>query len=152
MPAINLIDRVAFNAWVIRKNANKYYQFRNFNFEKNEIVLTRYNEPNTTLSLNSFNQEFRLADAAEVLQHTKYLEHKQAKLVEEKKLDVEKCDFYMLTVTGDSCSKVRHTTFKEATTEATRLAKKMQHKVYILGVVATVDIDVEVNTKLNKKP
>jgi hypothetical protein len=53
-------------------------------------------------------------------------------------MDIKNCDFFLLTVKGEQGSKVRHPNFGSAKKEATRLAKKLNHEVFICGVVASV--------------
>ena len=48
-------------------------------------------------------------------------------------------EFYMITLKGENCSKVRHSSYSVALKEATRLAKKHNHTAHIMGVVAVVE-------------
>jgi hypothetical protein len=59
-----------------------------------------------------------------------------------------KCDFYMVTCTGLHGSKVRHTSYEEAETEAIRVAKKRNHEAWIVGVVASVKPVVKTEIKM----
>jgi len=71
---------------------------------------------------------------------------------ESHKIDPKKCDFYMVTVTGEFGTKVRHDNYENAIKEATRLAKKMNHKAWVTGVVAIVEpIQQEVQVKIIEK-
>jgi hypothetical protein len=68
------------------------------------------------------------------------------------KIDPKKCDFYMVTVTGEHGSKVRHDRYENAIKEATRLAKIQNHKAWVTGVVAIVEpIKQEVQVKVIEK-
>ena len=51
-----------------------------------------------------------------------------------KKKELENAEFYMLTVSGEYGSKVRHETYDIAFKEAKRLAKKTNHEVYLMGI------------------
>lgn len=76
---------------------------------------------------------------------------KQCKL-EPRKIDPKKCDFYMVTVTGEFGAKVRHDNYDNAIKEATRLAKKQNHKAWVTGVVAVIEpIQQEVQVKVIEK-
>lgn len=76
---------------------------------------------------------------------------KQCKL-EPRKIDPKKCDFYMVTVTGEHGSKVRHDNYDNAIKEATRLAKTKNHKAWVTGVVAVVEpIKQEIQVKVIEK-
>ena len=67
-------------------------------------------------------------------------------------IDPKKCDFYMVTVTGEHGSKVRHDNYDIAIKEATRLAKKKNHKAWVTGVVAVIEpIQQEVQVKVIEK-
>ena len=50
-------------------------------------------------------------------------------------------EFYMITVEGKNGAIVRHSDFQTAATEATRLAKKCNHRAHIMGFVAIVDVE-----------
>lgn len=67
-------------------------------------------------------------------------------------IDPKKCDFYMVTVTGEFGAKVRHDNYDNAIKEATRLAKKQNHKAWVTGVVAVIEpIQQEVQVKVIEK-
>ena len=67
-------------------------------------------------------------------------------------IDPKKCDFYMVTVTGEFGTKVRHDNYDNAIKEATRLAKKQNHKAWVTGVVAVIEpIQQEVQVKVIEK-
>lgn len=67
-------------------------------------------------------------------------------------IDPKKCDFYMVTVTGEFGTKVRHDNYNNAIKEATRLAKKQNHKAWVTGVVAVIEpIQQEVQVKVIEK-
>lgn len=67
-------------------------------------------------------------------------------------IDPTNCDFYMVTVTGEHGSKVRHTDYNLAINEASRLAKSKNHKAWITGVVAVVEpIQPEIQVKIITK-
>lgn len=67
-------------------------------------------------------------------------------------IDPKKCDFYMITVTGEFGAKVRHENYYNAIKEATRLAKKQNHKAWVTGVVAVIEpIQQEVQVKVIEK-
>jgi hypothetical protein len=71
---------------------------------------------------------------------------------EPRKIDPKKCDFYMVTVTGEFGSKVRHDKYENAIKEATRLAKQENHKAWVTGVVAVVEpIQQEIQVKVIEK-
>jgi hypothetical protein len=71
---------------------------------------------------------------------------------EPRKIDPKKCDFYMVTVTGQFGTKVRHDRYENAIKEATRLAKQENHKAWVTGVVAIVEpIQQEIQIKVIEK-
>ncbi len=129
--------------WVIKSKNNTYYQFVSAN--EHEVTLFRKGTENK-VSFFEFTKEFRVANDAEVEQHQAFLnsqfihlanaykaEHKQTYL------DPKDCEFYMVTCTGVHGSKVRHASYGQAMTEAKRIARKMNHPAWVVGVVAKVN-------------
>jgi hypothetical protein len=130
--------------WVIKSKNNTYYQFVSAN--EHEVTLFRKGTENK-VSFFEFTKEFRVANDAEVEQHQAFLssqfiypvansykvEHKQTYF------NPKNCDFYMVTCTGVHGSKVRHASYNEAVTEAKRIARKMNHPAWVVGVVAEVN-------------
>jgi len=64
----------------------------------------------------------------------------ELKKKKEKRKLLEK-DFYMITLSGDFGTKVRHEDYKKAVKEAKRLSKKMNHPAYLMKVVEIIDGD-----------
>lgn len=54
-------------------------------------------------------------------------------------IDPFKCEFYMVTCRGIHGSKIRHTTYDDAITEAKRIAKKEDHPAWVVGVLAKIN-------------
>ncbi len=158
-----LSDNVIKTDWVIEKDTNTYYQFLSRN--NVGVGITRHNATRA-IEINDFNKNFRLAKAIEVKQHKAYLTSKGIKFLDtplnitlkgESKtrndmslktvfndgliktdFDPMKCDFYMVTCTGQNGSKVRHPDYESAEKEAIRVAKLKEHQSWVVGVVATV--------------
>ena len=53
-------------------------------------------------------------------------------------LDLNNCDFFMVTLRSGQGAKVEHPTYNLAITEAQRLANLHQTEAYVVGVVASV--------------
>jgi hypothetical protein len=140
------------NAWVIQKEINRYYQF--VRIEGDNVVLTRHGE-NRIVNLLDFSNKFSIATEDDVTRHLKYLKYNGYDYVGKEQLtknfDPSKCEFYMLTCKGVHGSVVRHTSYEIAEKEAERIAKKENHKVWILGVVGTVEVNSQVITEIKKK-
>lgn len=130
--------------WVIKNQKNTYYQFVSAN--EHEVTLFRKGTENK-VSFFEFTKEFRVANEMEIKQHEAFLhsqviypvansykvEHKQSYI------DPKDCEFYMVTCTGVHGSKVRHASYGQAMTEAKRIARKMNHPAWVVGVVAKVN-------------
>lgn len=136
------LPKRGYMTWVIRNNT--YYQFVGFNGRG--VIISRYGNA-TELPIQRFNSEYRLAEPAEVKQHEEYLASKSSgkTLIAAIKgedikhvIDPMKCDFYMVTCTGQHGSKVRHADYASAEKEAMRISKLMNHEAWIVGVVASV--------------
>jgi hypothetical protein len=54
------------------------------------------------------------------------------------KVNIEDCDFFLITVKGQMGSKKRHYSYDEAVKEATRLCVSENHEAFICGVVSSV--------------
>lgn len=151
--------RVRKNGWVIHNPSNTHYQFKD-NFTKN-VILTR-NGVDSVVDKVFFNRYFSLATPEQVEKHLRYLNRNALNYVREgeeitpnptPKINLP--EFYMVTVEGKSGSIVRHETLEVAAAEATRLAKKSNHRAHIMGVVAIVEpVEVQkpvIEYKLIKK-
>ena len=151
--------------WVIDDRDNTYYQVRAVS--SNQIGLSRYGEA-YVFNRDEFNNNFRIASSKEFKQHIEFCTIRGKQFIEDvntstiltsnpvapKKhtIDPTDCDFYMVTVTGQFGSKVRHDDYSVAIKEATRLAKKQNHTAWVTGVVAVVEpIKQEVQVKVIKK-
>jgi hypothetical protein len=154
--------------WVIDSASNKYYQFIGDN--SNQIQLGRFGKI-FNIGKSQFDREFRIASSCEFKQHIEYLKSKGMYFVDtcgkgmsgtndftikegpkKHMIDPTKCDFYMVTVTGEHGAKVRHTDYDVAIKEASRLAKKLNHKAWVTGVVAIVEpIQPEIQVKVITK-
>jgi len=154
--------------WVIDSTCNIYYQFIANN--DNEIILGRFGKT-FKFSKSNFDTYFRIASSCEFKQHIEYLNSKGMYFIDacgkgmsgtndftikegpkKHMIDPTKCDFYMVTVTGEHGAKVRHTNYNVAIKEASRLAKKLNHKAWVTGVVAIVEpIQPEIQVKVITK-
>ena len=158
-----LSSRVTKNDWVIDTRTNSHYQFNEI--RQNIIGLVRHTG-GKTLAPDVFNTNFVLATTEQVENHLRYLnkrgfwyvgqpiqdasgsiksipadslgEHIQ-KLCKASRKEVQVPEFYMITVEGKSGAIVRHPDFQTAVTEATRLAKKCNHRAHIMGVVGIIE-------------
>ncbi len=130
----SLTNKVSHGSWIIKKSENKYYQY--YRYLGDGHAMTRKGV-NTTVSLKDFENDFRLATPSEEKQHLAFLGAK-ANIVKTHEFNTKKCDFYLITVTGQYGTKKRHTTYDEAEKEAIRLCKQENHEAFILGVVASV--------------
>ena len=162
--------------WVINKQSGKYYQFESTTSRQGQLMvnLVRHNG-SLEIITDQYNKEFRMANPAEVAQHEKFLADKfgRTTLVSVKgkpdiatsvkvkptekmqspvgkpSIDPSKCDFYMVTCTGQYGSRVRHDNYESAEKEALRVANLKKHSAWIVGVVAK--IEPEVKTTFNVK-
>lgn len=159
---IPLSSRVKKNDWVIDKRTNSHSQF--VNIKENVVGLIRYTG-DRILSVDTFNENFALATPEQVESHLRFLNKKDLwyvgriedasgifnsiptdsmrehiqKLCKESRKEPQVPDFYMITIEGKNGSVVRHETFEIAAAEASRLAKKCNHRAHIMGVVAIVE-------------
>jgi hypothetical protein len=152
--------------WVINNGIGRYYQFVCIDGDK--VRLGRFGQT-FSLDKNDFDNSFRIATEDEIKQHLRYLKSKDLFFIDEQlahlekmneqlstpkkhMIDPTKCDFYMVTVTGEFGSKVRHDNYDKAIKEATRLAKVQNHKAWVTGVVAIVEpIKQEVQVRVITK-
>lgn len=149
---IPLSSRLKKGQWVINKHTNTHYQFQELSkLFDSEVVLKRFGSLKQ-LSVYTFNKEYIAATQEQVENHLRYLNNKglvydgesraQERLNElfnETKPKVQLPEFYLITVEGKSGAIVRHADFQTAVTEATRLAKKANHRAHIMGVCAIVE-------------
>jgi SOS-response transcriptional repressor LexA len=151
-----LSSKVKKYDWVIDTRTNSHSQF--IETLDSIINLTKYTGTRT-LSISQFDADFVLATPEQVENHLRYLngrglwyvgrsviedvsgslKSESSNKLESLKPKVQLPEFYMITVEGKSGAIVRHPDFQTAANEATRLAKKCNHRAHIMGVVAIVE-------------
>lgn len=163
--------------WVINTEDNKYYQFIDTTSRGGGLYVNLIRHNGNVMfetSARVFDKLFRLADPLEVTQHEEFLMNKIGRKtlvslkgkpdvtsvkvavtektqtpVSKPSIDPSKCEFYMVTCTGQHGSKVRHTSYELAEKEAMRIANVKKHPAWVVGVVAK--IEPEVKTTFNVK-
>lgn len=133
--------------WVINRSKNIYYQFVSAN--EYEVTLFRKGTE-CKVSFFEFTKEFIVANKSQVEQHEAFL--RSQVIMQDfglrgsvpanshsKGFDPKNCEFYMVTCTGVHGSKVRHANYGQALTEAKRIARKMNHPAWVVGVVEKVN-------------
>jgi hypothetical protein len=163
--------------WIINEQTNKYYQYlRTELFRRDTFVFFVRPDGEYNVIHSAFDKHYRLATPSEVEQHEAFLlkKHGQTsfvngrqpltvpvneinnlknlvtiKRVDKPSIDPSKCEFYMVTCTGEKGSKVRHLDYKDAEKEAMRVASMKNHSAWVVGVVAK--IEPEVKTTFNVK-
>ena len=148
---IPLSSRVQENEWVIDNRSNTHYQMHSISSAREIVNLKRHGDVRATTT-SDFDKHFTLATPTQVENHLRYLSRKgyisdssgslnsvPANKLESIKPKVQLPEFYLITVKGEHGSVVRHADFKTAVTEATRLAKKANHRAHIMSVCAIVE-------------
>ena len=133
---LNPIENVKPLQWVIRYNV--YYQF--IRKDERNVVLHRKGKEHC-VSLSNFDDQFTLANEAEVAQHLRHLASRSESYLADGSMnhdDSMKHEFYMITVRGLKGATVRHDNYAKAEKEAIRLSTVENHEAYIMGVVAKV--------------
>lgn len=167
--------------WVIDNKTTKYYQFCGTTSSGGHLMvnLIRPKEAIEVI-MGDFNKKFRLADPIEVKQHEEFLmskigrtslvniktlpdadftklsvkvepHEKMQSPVSKPSIDPTQCEFYMVTCTGQRGAKVRHTRYDLAEKEALRVANKMNHAAWVVGVVAKIEPEVKTTYNVKKK-
>lgn len=139
-----LSSRVKKNNWVIDKRSNTHYQYEKS--LSNALIYLLRNGSLKTIGPDTFNEYFSLATPEQVENHLRYLNRNDLNYVREGEEitpnptpKIQLPEFYMITVEGKSGSIARHEKLEIAAAEATRLAKKCNHRAHIMGVVAIVE-------------
>ena len=181
MSSIPLLDKIKENQWLIQIRSNIYYQFKRIGetyvyFDRFGVeFIWEHPDVNCDFRLATGNEvkqhiEYLESKGKSYIKQnfTQRVEQREAyernyvnldidfsSLCSEYKthtIDPKKCDFYMVTVTGEFGAKVRHDNYDNAIKEATRLAKKQNHKAWVTGVVAVIEpIHQEVQVKVIEK-
>lgn len=135
--------------WVIRDNT--YYQFTHYAQGNGLVYLLRHGKEVIVTDMN-FIAKYRVATPDEVKQHEEFLANRNKQVIATSAMDPSKCEFYMVTCRGLNGAKVRHKSYEEAEAIAIKLAKKEQHKVWIVGVVSVIEPEVQtsVTTTIKK--
>jgi len=154
-PVTNTFDNVSVNSIIVKKDGGRLYKVTKI---ENGILFLDGITKTREISIKDLNENFKLASFEQFRQYKNLkARHNAEKTLaswrpeanqepQVKPFDITKCDFYMLTIRGEHGSKVRHTSYEIATTEAKRLAKHEQHPVYIMGLVAVAELEVEIST------
>jgi hypothetical protein len=136
---IPLSSRAQENEWVIDNRTNMHYQMHSISSAREIVNLKRHGDVTAT-RIGDFDKYFTLATPTQVENHLRHLKNKG--YIPGSKISLESVqlpEFYMITVEGKSGAIVRHPDFQTAANEATRLAKKCNHRAHIMGVVGIVE-------------
>lgn len=144
-----LADIKAFpkGTWVIKSSNNTYHLFVRTN--RYAVTLSRKGVE-SKVSFGEFIKDFRIANNVEVAQHEAFLRSQLTVKITSPSNSIPtssvvndfnqfNCEFYMVTCTGTHGAKVRHSTYREAHLEAKRIAKKMNHPAWVVGVVGKIN-------------
>lgn len=155
-----VFSQLTSGTWIINKHTGAYYQWMT-----NTPSLSTIARNGEWSSVDNWSiiENFRLAKIDEINQHIDFMKSKgrtfesyniglfqKSNQLEPK--PVNPAEFFMVTLKQGIGSKKYHESYDVAVKEATRLAKKEKKQAYVMGVVASIDVEVEeiINTNITE--